>query len=31
MGTGMPEFGSLHSDEEQWAMVAYLRMFLFGR
>ena len=31
MGTGMPEFGSLYSDEEQWAMVAYLRMFLFGK
>jgi mono/diheme cytochrome c family protein len=31
MGTGMPEFGSLYSDEEQWAMVAYLRMFLFRR
>jgi cytochrome c oxidase subunit 2 len=31
MGTGMPEFGSLYSDEELWAMVAYLRAFLFGR
>ena len=31
MGTGMPEFGSLYSDEEQWAMVAYLRTFLFGK
>ncbi len=30
MGTGMPEFGSLYTDEEQWAMVAYLRTFLFG-
>jgi mono/diheme cytochrome c family protein len=29
MGTGMPEFGSLYSDEEQWAMIAYLRKFLF--
>jgi len=29
MGTGMPEFGSLYSDEEQWAMIAYLRTFLF--
>ena len=31
MGTGMPEFGSLYSDEEQWTMIAYLRTFLFGR
>ncbi len=31
MGTGMPEFGSLYSDEEQWAMIAYLRTFLFGK
>jgi mono/diheme cytochrome c family protein len=31
MGTGMPEFGSLYSDEEQWAMIAYLRTFLFKR
>jgi hypothetical protein len=29
MGTGMPEFGSLYSDDEQWAMIAYLRKFLF--
>jgi len=29
MGTGMPEFGSLYSDSEQWAMIAYLRTFLF--
>lgn len=29
MGTGMPEFGSLYTDEELWAMVAYLRTFLF--
>jgi len=29
MGTGMPEFGSLYSDEELWAMIAYLRTFLF--
>jgi mono/diheme cytochrome c family protein/plastocyanin len=29
MGTGMPEFGSLYSDEELWAIVAYLRTFLF--
>jgi mono/diheme cytochrome c family protein/plastocyanin len=31
MGTGMPEFGSLYSDAEQWAMIAYLRTFLFGK
>jgi len=31
MGTGMPEFGSLYSDEEQWAMIAYLRTFLFRK
>lgn len=31
MGTGMPEFGSLYTDKEQWAMIAYLRTFLFGK
>jgi hypothetical protein len=31
MGTGMPEFGSLYTDEELWAMVSYLRTFLFDR
>ena len=31
MGTGMPEFGSLYTDDELWAMVAYLRMFLFEK
>jgi mono/diheme cytochrome c family protein len=31
MGTGMPEFGSLYSNEELWAMIAYLRTFLFGK
>ena len=31
MGTGMPEFGSLYSKEELWAMVTHLRMFLFER
>jgi mono/diheme cytochrome c family protein len=31
MGTGMPEFGSLYSDEELWAMVTHLRTFLFER
>jgi mono/diheme cytochrome c family protein len=31
MGTGMPEFGSLYSDGEQWAMIAYLRTFLFQK
>ena len=29
MGTGMPEFGSLYTDDELWAMIAYLRTFLF--
>ena len=29
MGTGMPEFGSLYTDEELWGMVAYVRTFLF--
>ena len=31
MGTGMPEFGSLYTDEELWAMIAYLRAFLFRK
>ncbi len=31
VGTGMPEFGSLYTDAELWAMVAYLRAFLFGK
>lgn len=31
MGTGMPELGSLYTDEELWAMVAYLRTFLFDK
>lgn len=31
MGTGMPEFGSLYTDDELWAMVVYLRRFLFGQ
>jgi cytochrome c oxidase subunit 2 len=31
MGTGMPEFGSLYTDDELWAMIAYLRTFLFGK
>ncbi|MCX7670533.1 MAG: cytochrome c, partial [Anaerolineae bacterium] len=30
MGTGMPEFGSLYTDEELWAMVAYIRGFVLG-
>jgi mono/diheme cytochrome c family protein len=29
MGTGMPEFGSLYSQNELWALVAYIRLFLF--
>jgi mono/diheme cytochrome c family protein len=31
MGTGMPEFGSLYTDDELWAMVTYVRGFLLGR
>ena len=31
MGTGMPEFGSLYTDEQLWAMVSYLRTFLFTK
>ncbi len=31
MGTGMPEFGSLYSEEELWGMVTHLRTFLFDR
>lgn len=31
MGTGMPEFGSLYTDEELWAMITYLRTFLFDK
>lgn len=31
MGTGMPEFGSLYTDDELWAMIAYLRTFLFAK
>jgi high-affinity iron transporter len=30
MGTGMPEFGSLYTDEELWALVAYVRSFHLG-
>lgn len=31
MGTGMPEFGSLYTDEELWAMITFLRTFLFDK
>jgi mono/diheme cytochrome c family protein/plastocyanin len=31
MGTGMPEFGSLYTDQELWAMVSYLRTYLFSK
>ncbi len=31
MGTGMPEFGSLYTDEQLWAMVSYLRTFIFTK
>ncbi len=27
MGTGMPEFGSLYSADEQWALIAFVRGF----
>ncbi len=27
MGTGMPEFGSLYTDDEQWAVIAFVRGF----
>jgi mono/diheme cytochrome c family protein len=29
MGTGMPEFGSLYTPDEMWALVGYLRLFIF--
>jgi mono/diheme cytochrome c family protein len=28
MGTGMPEFGSLYSTDDQWAVIAYIRTFM---
>jgi mono/diheme cytochrome c family protein len=31
MGTGMPEFGSLYTDEELWALVSYIRTFSFAK
>ncbi len=27
MGTGMPEFGSLYTADEQWALIAFVRGF----
>lgn len=30
MGTGMPEFGSLYTDDEQWAVIAFVRRFAMG-
>jgi len=30
MGTGMPEFGSLYTDDEQWALIAFVRKFAMG-
>jgi mono/diheme cytochrome c family protein len=27
MGTGMPEFGSLYSDDDEWAVIAFVRSF----
>ncbi len=29
MGTGMPEWGSLYSDQELWDVVSYIRSFVF--
>ncbi len=29
MGTGMPEWGSLYSEEEMWAVVSFIRSFIF--
>lgn len=29
MGTGMPEWGSLYTDDDLWAVVGYLRQFTF--
>jgi len=31
MGTGMPEFGSLYSDDDEWAVIAFVRGFAMGR
>jgi mono/diheme cytochrome c family protein/plastocyanin len=31
MGTGMPEFGSLYTDDELWTLVAYIRTFVFQK
>jgi len=28
MGTGMPEFGSLYSADDQWAVIAFVRGFM---
>jgi len=29
MGTGMPEWGSLYTDEEMWSAVSFIRSFVF--
>ena len=29
MGTSMPYFGTIYSEEELWAIIAYLRSFAF--
>jgi cytochrome c oxidase subunit 2 len=31
MGTGMPEFGSLYSTDDQWAVIEFVRTFMNGR
>jgi len=30
MGTGMPEFGSLYTDDQQWAVIAFVRGFVMN-
>ncbi len=31
MGTRMPEFGSLYSDDDEWAVIVFVRAFMMGR
>jgi mono/diheme cytochrome c family protein len=31
MGTGMPEFGSLYTEDQMWAPVGYIRGFVFHK
>lgn len=30
MGTGMPEWGSLYSEDDMWDVIGYIRSFVFG-